>query len=403
MTYTNEDITRGTAVINKAKAQLIVDKATVFYAALLLKRPMQITTALPTAAVDALGNIYVNPGFFSKLSVPQAKFALVHELEHIMRLHAPRMGHRDPKRWNHAGDAVINDQLMHDNIGEFIDGCVNMPGSREQLTEAVYDSLPDNPGGKGGDDDGDQSGDQSGGGLGDDLIPGDGTVDPNAPRTPSPSEVAQAEAQVKVDIAEAAQAAKMQGGLSGDMERRVRDILDVHTPWYEILERWMTARANTDYSWQRPNRRFVAGGMYLPSLQSEGALGHVVIGVDTSGSIGQRELDEFAAHVNRILEQTTPSRLTIIYCDSAVAHVDDMEQPELPVTLVAHGGGGTDMTQIFRYVEQMDSEPDCCIVLTDGYTPHITEREPYPVAMLVTTGVDIPDVYDEVIRYTRIS
>ena len=62
-----------------------------------------------------------------------------------------------------------------------------------------------------------------------------------------------------------------------------------HPPvdWRDVLRAFVAAAACNDYSWSRPNRRFVWQGLYLPGLHSED-IGEVVIAIDTSGSVGDR-------------------------------------------------------------------------------------------------------------------
>ena len=64
--------------------------------------------------------------------------------------HANRVGARDRKKWNYAGDAWINDTLDDSKIGTRIPNCVNMAGSKDLTVESIYDNLPDNGGGGGG-------------------------------------------------------------------------------------------------------------------------------------------------------------------------------------------------------------------------------------------------------------
>jgi len=50
------------------------------------------------------------------------------------------------------------------------------------------------------------------------------------------SEIKEQEAHVKIEIAEAAQAAKMRGKMPAVLQDFVADIIESKTPWYDILE-----------------------------------------------------------------------------------------------------------------------------------------------------------------------
>jgi predicted metal-dependent peptidase len=375
--------------LDKAKVRVVTTHP--FYAAILLRRPLVADASIKTMAIDAKGVIYYNPEWTESLTVEQLVFVLCHECLHRMLNHAGREGSRNHKRWNTAGDAVINDMLRTQHVGEWIEGGVDMPGSKDRTTEAVYNDLPEDEGGGGGGGGGDGPG-----GIGDDIIPGDGPG--GEPLTPE--QLAQIATEVQQEVAEAAQAAKVRGCIPAGMEELVEDILSVRTPWFEILERFMTERSNSDYTWSRPNRRHIHTNTYLPSINSEGALGEVVIGVDTSGSVSDKEMAAFAGHVNRILELTKPSKVHVVYCDARVAHVDEVTPDDLPLQLTRHGGGGTAFEPVFEWVREQAIDPTCLIYLTDGYGDQAYLTDPgYPVCWLITSTYTDGFEFGEIVLY----
>lgn len=368
--------------LEKAKAVLVLDHP--FFASLLLKYPIIERKDIPTLAVDKRGQIYYNAEFVETLTVPQLVWGLCHEIGHKIGHHAQRMDKRDHKKWNIAGDAWINDMLSEAKVGETIPGCVNMPGSKDDTVENIYDKLPDSPnGGQGG------SG-LPGDGLGDDLL------DEGAPMTEA--EVREMEANTKVDLAQAAQAARMKGKLSAGLARIVDEIINVTTPWQDILERFMINKVKNESSWNRPNRRFIGHDIYLPSMDSVGTMGELVIGVDTSGSIQNRELQHFGAHVNRIIDTCKPEKVTVIYCDAEVNHVDEFAPDEYPVKFKPHGGGGTDLVKIMDYITEKGINPVATVIFTDGYTP-FPESVDHPTIWAMTTGIEAPISAGETIHF----
>ena len=82
----------------------------------------------------------------------------------------------------------------------------------------------------------------------------------------------------------------MPGGLS----KVIDEIIKPKVNWKAVLAKFLTNTAKNDYSWMKPNRRFIGRDMYLPSLYSE-RLESVVVAVDTSGSISDDELQIFAS------------------------------------------------------------------------------------------------------------
>ena len=367
--------------LERAKTQLILGHP--FFASILLKRPITVTEDFPTAAINKSGHIFVNPEFIEPLSVQQVVFLLAHECMHWIMMTFTRQGNRDPKGWNFATDAVNNEILIASNVGEFIEGGVRWAGAQDMTAEEVYQQLPDEPGGGGGKE-------VDNGGIGDDL---DYSGDPI-----TPEEASTLEAQIKVEVAQAQQAAKQMGSMPGALDRLITDLLHPETPWYVILERFFDARAKDDYSWCRPNRRFVHQGVYLPSMDSD-CMGEVAIIVDTSGSVSQAELACFASHINSIMETTTPEQVHVVYVDADVSRVDTHEADELPIEFRPAGGGGTDMRVGVEYIERHLPDVSAIVMLTDGYTPwpdHVevpmivacTSDKTCPVAETIRLRVD---------------
>jgi predicted metal-dependent peptidase len=353
--------------LEKAKAQIVLDHP--FFAAILLRRKLICDNSIPTLAVDARANIYYNNDFIESLTVPQIVWGLCHEVGHVIGQHAIRKGARDHKKWNYAGDAWINDTLDDSNVGQRIQGCVDMKGSKDKTTETIYDELPDDHGGNG---------------LGDDVIYGIGTDGNGKPLTPD--EIKEIEGQIKVEIAEAAQAAKMRGKLSGKLAEMVAGLLEVKTPWYEILEKHMTACVAQGQSWRRPNRRFV--DHYLPSVDKLPQMGELVVQVDVSGSISKRELDYYNGHLSRIIEQCRPEKVHVLYTDTSVQKHVEFDCGEA-VALEFFSGGGTHMPAGFDFLAEQGIEPQVFVCLTDGYTDFGADPG-YPVVWCISSEVDSP-------------
>jgi predicted metal-dependent peptidase len=362
--------------LDRAKVAIVTQHP--FFASILMKRKLIEDNTIPTAAVDQRGQIYYNKQFVESLSVDELVFLLCHEIGHVIGQHASRRGARHAKKWNIAGDAWINDMLRDAGIGQFIEGGVNMPGSKDETVDVIYNKLPDQPDGDGG----------GPGGIGDDLI------ERGSPMTAE--EAARVDAETRVEIAQAAQAAKAQGKMPGVLAKIVADLVDVKTPWYDILERHMTALTRGEYSWSRPNRRF-ADYAYLPSTGKVAQMGEVVVQVDVSGSISKRELDYYNGHLQRIVEQCNPERVHVLYTDTAVCKHDVFNIGE-EFGLEFYSGGGTDMEAGFEYLAEQGIDPEVFICLTDGYTDFNASSNPaYPVIWCISSDISAP--YGETIHF----
>jgi predicted metal-dependent peptidase len=262
-----------------------------------------------------------------------------------------------------------------------------MAGSKDKTTEQIYDELPENPDGGKGKGQGSGGGYMDGDGMGEDII------QEGAPL--SEHEIQEIEAQTKIDLAEAAQIAKAKGKLPGALAEFVADILNPKTPWHEILERYMTDMAKGDYSWARPNRRFMSQRMYLPSVGRVPKLGEVVIQVDISGSVSRDEIAYYNGHMKRIIEQTHPEKVHVIYTDTEVQRHEEFDNPE-DVQINFYSGGGTDMPAGFDFVAEKGIDPQVFICLTDGYTD-FGDAPGYPVIWCISS--DIESTHGETIHF----
>lgn len=332
--------------ISKAKSLLIIDHP--FFGTAVSKLPIIITDNVPTAAMAPNGQMYINPDFAEPLSVSEMQFLLAHEALHYMLCHATRRKHRDPHAWNIAADKVINDTLVDAKVGTPIQGGIYEDDARNCAAEELYD---ENDIGK------------PIGGIGSDV----GKAVGEDGQALDDSKIRELESEAKISAIQSAKAAKSVGKLPSSLERLVDELVNVSTPWHQILERFMQAKVKNDISWRRPNRRFIGRNIYLPGADYTPTMGTVVIAVDTSCSIGDDELAMFSGHINRILETCTPEKVVVVYCDASVNHVDEYTNEDLPIKLMGYGGGGTAFKPVFDYIDDNDIDPEVVVYLTDGY------------------------------------
>jgi predicted metal-dependent peptidase len=107
-------------------------------------------------------------------------------------------------------------------------------------------------------------------------------------------------------------------------------------------------------------------------------VGEIVIAVDTSGSIGKLELEQFAGEISAISEETQPEAIRVVYCD-AVVQCTQQFGPSERVRLEPRGGGGTDFCPPFQWVAENNIAPVCFIYLTDLCCHSYPEAPEYPV------------------------
>ena len=261
--------------------------------------------------------------------------------------------------------------------------------------EEIYAKLPDDAGEYGGDQNGNDPGRM--GGVTDPPPGGDEASDPSQPvqqpsqpggRAPSPADLARQEENWTIATAQAEATAKAMGTAAGDAARAIREQVAPKVDWRDVLRRYLSAAAKSDYAWTPPNRRYIARGLYLPSLRSE-ALGPVVVAVDTSGSIDDATLAVFSAEITAILDEAEPEAIHVVYCDAAVKAVESFEAHDV-IQLTPKGGGGTAFRPVFEWVAQSDIQPVCAIYLTDLDGRDFGQTPDYPVLWVSTEKTVAP-------------
>ena len=177
---------------------------------------------------------------------------------------------------------------------------------------------------------------------------------------------------------QAANAGRKAGNLPAGIERIVEELLNPRVPWREVLRQFVETVAADDYNWLYPSRRYISMGLYLPSLRSE-RLKDIIIAVDTSISIGQEELDQFAAEISDILSQYKVN-IDVVYCDTEIPEDGHQEfsSEDLPLKLEPKGFGGTDFRPPFIWAEEHDKDPACLIYLTDMECHDFPEPPNFP-------------------------
>lgn len=338
--------------LTRARTQLILDHP--FFGQLALRLPLVERPEIPTAAVDGK-HIFYNPDFMARHNGGKTKTILAHEVMHCVFDHIGRRNDRNPRKWNQAGDFVINLALVDAGF-EPVDGWLYNKAYVGMSADEVYQLLPDDAG--------------EGKDPLDECMDGD------------PDDVDTTATNWKIATIQAANQARAEGKLPASLARFVEELTTAKIDWKAMLRRFITETAKDDYSWMRPNRRFIEQGFFLPTLFSE-TMGEIVVVIDTSGSIDQATLNAFGGEIKAIVQGARPSKTHVIYCDSSVNHVDEFG-PNDDLKFEMHGGGGTDFRPPFAYVEEKAIKPVCLVYLTDLWGPYGDAPE-YPVMWVCTT------------------
>lgn len=359
----------------KARSRLILDNP--FFGTLCLRLKPVEREDIDTGATDGKSLIY-NPTWFEKLRPEERIGFLAHEVMHVVFMHHLRRQERQPQKWNVAADYVINLLLEQEGFILPSGGLLDSQYA-DMTTEHVYSILPEPP-------EGWDSLAADFGGCG-------SVIDhPDATSQQTSSAI---EAQLTVAINQAAEVAKASGKLSSKMESIVGLATKPKVDWRMVLARFLRSNNQSDYSWIRPNRRFIAQGMYLPSAHNP-CLGEIAVAVDTSGSVSDEELQQFTTEASTILQDLAPNAVHFIQCDSEVQSDDTYTRESLPLKVTYRGRGGTAFEPVISYINEKHPNVEALVYLTDLESNDFGDQPPYPVLWITTNAEEAP--YGEIIK-----
>ena len=372
--------------LTKARTRLLLSQP--FFGSLALRMDLVERVGIETMATDGAA-VYYNPEFVDRLSMDELVGVFAHEVMHPACNHHTRRGARDASRWNMAADYAIN-PLLVDNGFTLPESALLDPAYAGMSAEAIYHRMPPAESGGGG---------QGGNGQGDGDCPDPGgcggVMDaPGAADRPTLAECAASEAEWRQAVAQAATVAKNAGKLPGDLERVVDEILHPKAEWRDILRRFVMMNAKADYRWAPPNRRFIHQGIYLPACRSE-SFPPIAVAIDTSGSVSQTEMNQFAAEITAILEDCMPEEIHVLYCDSRLRNAETFTPFDLPITLNARGGGGTDFRPPFDWLDEADVHPACMVYLTDLCCSSYPDEPAFPTLWVTSSPAELVGAFGQ--------
>lgn len=357
-----------------------------------------IDDRLKTAATDG-SRIFVDARFISELSADDRIFVLAHEVWHCALGHFARQPYlnkmsstatREAKLWNIACDFEVN-HIVDDILNyhpKFALFDMHLNGySAEQIYEMLakrkkanfrepFDQhltakpIPQN-----------ESGKQE---IDPDYQPGTYTE--------------QSAERWRHYVTQAAQTIKnQQGELPSSVAIVLEKLLRPTLSWVDILKPYVEQTIGYRYNWQRPNRRHLHQGLYLPGNRDEKL--DIVVAVDTSGST-HGHLASFFSELYGILSSFSRVNVHLIECDSAVQQhqvFTEQELTKLPLWR-PKGLGGTCFTPVFNYIADVNQHipsPNLLVFFTDGYGSAPAQPPQFPVLWVLTPNGKKPTAWGQ--------
>ena len=373
--------------LSKAKIGLLNRTQMIFFASIVMSVKHMVENNLPTAATDGI-SIKYNEAFFNSLSKNEREFLIAHEALHIILEHCTsRNIGMDKQLWNKAADYVINLMLVKAGMtmpkgGLYSEDFTNMS------TLQVYRLLEqDQKSGKN-----KYSSNQA--------MAGQPMED--LEETTAPDMVQKIQQQVEDIVVrakiEAEMAGKPPGELGPDLDRLLNKLTKPQIPWQRLLARFFNALGKCDYTYSRPNRRYIAQDIYLPSLYSN-ALGRVDFAIDTSGSITDEIFTYFIIEAHFVLKKFNPEQIGIMQFDHKLRSTDVISSARELLQIKMKGGGGTRVDEAIEAFHQNNAQ--ALFVLTDGYVnTHHLPNPGKPVIWCVYSNTEFNPPWGTVVHFT---
>ncbi len=425
-----------------AKAKFDLYKSYPFIGVGLTKLHTVPTYSIPTMAVDNFRNIYINPDFaLNTLSPSEVTGVLAHEVMHIMNLTFFRLQNRDHELWNIATDFMMNRDLLEmgldipklallptmengkaivkvkaGNKMESIDISGN-DFSCEDLyawLKGLQDKLPPSPGGKGQPGQGQPGQGQGGKGQSgqgetiDDLAERQEKFDKHIEKgdekpvpldVPSNDDVykpadasGKTESQLHNEAKDRTQSSKqtaerLAGKQGAGVPRGFSEkILKTATDWKNILRKFITSSSSIKYDWSSPSKRGLAAGYYAPRTRKIEDDIDIVVGLDTSGSIGPDLLGLFVSEVVKIAASFKRAKIKVLLWNTEVyreINIDTSKKSlsEINKEILSTGfeSGGTTLSSIKTYLDKKNTSKkpiNGLVVFTDGEISDVPPQLP---------------------------
>lgn len=343
-----------------ARASKILIFKEPFYGLYLISLNKVISKDVPTAGVSKhnIGvQLTVNPDFFINLSENHRIGLIKHELLHICFGHLlVRNMYQDKKLFNIAADLEINQYIDADYLPEggltlntFPE--LNLPVKAG--TKVYYDILSKNQNtGVCPNLDELLSKMDLGEGINHDWEDFDNLGD---------AEKKLIEKQIEHQLKEIAeQTEKRRGNIPGELAERIQRLRHVEPPkfdWKGYLRRFI---GNSSVSYTKKlrrkyNKRYAGN----PGLKIK-FKNHILVGVDTSGSVSSSELKEFMNELHHM--HKTGHKITVAQCDTRLNSVEDFN-PKKDWDI--KGRGGTSFQPVIDHYNEF-GRYTALIYLTDG-------------------------------------
>lgn len=309
--------------------------------------------------------ITIDTGKLEKYSKDEITYLYAHTLLHIVLKHPYRQKTRDKYIWNQACDVVINNILStFENVGtrpadEVLDLTLN-DKCVEEVYEILYKKKEE---------------------LSKTIPDENGKIESNAydkSKLDLDEVLTKSEKtnQEKLDgiiiqaLSLAKKSSNLYEGMSVEIDTLIKPEIDLHDVLKEYL---ISSFFEKQISYERPNKRFIDRGIYMPGTKKLNDNLNIFVALDSSSSVSLDEYKKFLGIVSEIAESFYEYKIDILPFDLKVRSeyiisFDSFNPLSSKELLIPKSNGGTSFDELLRYLKKSSEvrNDSLLIALTDG-------------------------------------
>ena len=153
---------------------------------------------------------------------------------------------------------------------------------------------------------------------------------------------------------------------------------DPVTDWKAYFRRFIAASTSvvTKKTKRKESNRFIG----MPGLKFN-PKHKLLIAVDTSGSVSDKELANFMAELEFISKAGT--KMTVLHCDAGIANIEEYSKK---TSVTVYGRGGTDFDPPIQYLNKNKTKYTCLVYFSDGECCPPSIKTTKPILWVMTRG-----------------
>ena len=310
--------------------------------------------------------ITINTFKLEKYSKDEITYLYAHTLLHIVLKHPYRQKTRDKHIWNQACDVVINNILTtFENIGTRpVDEIVDL-AFKDKCVEEVYEILYKKKKEEQSKTTPDEKGNIE-----------SNTYDKSKLDLDEVFTKGEKENQEKIDgiIIQALSLAKKSSNLYEGMSIEIDTLIKPEINLHDVLKEYLISSFfEKQISYERPNKRFIDRGIYMPGTKKLNDNLNIFVALDSSSSVSLDEYKKFLGIISEIAESFYEYKIDILPFDLKVRSeyiisFDSFNPLGSSELLIPKSNGGTSFDECLRYLKKSSEvrNDSLLIVLSDG-------------------------------------